>query len=181
VSSSEKQLGIIKDIFLSVDAGTRYDVYFTDRRIAIVCMGKASHFESQGAEPITFLPSSFGVPAPVDSYVEKVPDRQAVEEEIKNWSINDLLKLSKKSCFYTYEEIEEVRLLLGHKPKFIILSKDCESKFSPNEEQIRQICEIMPTIESLKNKFSVAGNWNLLQEIFKASICNQSSTITGES
>jgi hypothetical protein len=173
VSGSEKQLGIVRDIFLPADVNTRYDVYFTDRRIAIVCLGRANRFESDKSAQVSFMPSAFGVPPVTSSYIEKTENKQAIDEEIKNLSLDDLLKLSRKSCFYTHEEIEEVRVFLGHKPKFVILSKDCESKFSPNKEQIKQLCEILPAIETLKNKFSIAGNWNLLMELFKASFCQQ--------
>ena len=168
LSVSEKQLIIIKDVFLPVDINTRYDVYFTDKRIAIVCMGKANRFESEPAGEVSVI-SAFGVPPVTSSHVEKTENKQTIDQETKNWGIDDLLKLSKKSCFYTYDEIEEVKLILGHKPKFIILSKDCESKFSPNEDQIKQICEILPAIETLRNKFSIAGNWNILQELLQRS------------
>ena len=50
---------------------TRYDVYFTDRRVAIVCMGRAERFESETEEPLSYMPSAFGVPAPVAPYMEK--------------------------------------------------------------------------------------------------------------
>ena len=170
MSGSEKQLVIIRDVFLPVDVNTRYDVYFTDKRIAIVCMGRANRFESETAGEVSVI-SAFGVPPVTSSHVEKTENKQTIDQETKNMSLNDLLKLSKKSCFYTYDEIEEVKLILGHKPKFIILSKECESKFSPNEEQIMQLCEILPSIETLRNKFSIAGNWNILRELFKASLC----------
>ena len=62
-------------------------------------------------------------------------------------------------------------MIAGHKPKFIILSKECESKFSPDGEQFKQLSEMLSTIEILRNKFSIAGSWNILQEIFKASFC----------
>ena len=167
MSDSEKQLGFIRDIFLPLDINTRYDFYFTDKRIAIVCMGRANRFESETLDRVSLMPSAFGVPSPASSYVEKTEDRQSIDEKIKNWSLDDILKLSKKSCFYALEEIEEVKLILGHKPKFVILSKECESKFSPNEEQLKQLIEILPTIETLRKKFAIAGSWNTLQEIFK--------------
>lgn len=173
MSGFEKQLGIVKDIVLPVDINTRYDVYFTDKRIAIVCLGRANRFESDKSAQISLMPQAFGVPPMTSSYIEKTENEQTIDEEIKNFSIDDLLKLSKKSCLYTVEEIEEVKLILGHKPKFIILSKECESKFSPNQDQIKQLCEIVPSIETLRNKFSIAGNWNILQEIFKATFCQQ--------
>ena len=173
MSSSEKQLGIVKDIVLPVDINTRYDVYFTDKRIAIVCLGRANRFESDKSAQISLMPQAFGVPQMTSSYIEKPENKLTIDEETKNWTLDDLLKLSKKSCLYALDEIEEVKLIIVHKPKFIILSKECESKFSPNEEQIMQLCEILPTIETLKNKFTIAGNWNLLLEIFKASFCQQ--------
>ncbi len=168
MSSSEKQLGIIRDIILPLDINTRYDVYFTDERVAIVCMGKANRFESEKLTQVSSIPSAFGVPPVTSSYIEKTENIQDFDQEIRNLSIDDLLKLSKKSCFYSYDEIEEVKLILGPKPKFIILSKECESKFFPDEEQFKQLSQILRSIETLRNKFSIAGSWNILQEIFKA-------------
>ncbi len=167
MSGSEKQLVIVRDIVLPVDVNTRYDIYFTDKRLAIVCMGRANRFESDHSEQISLMPSPFGVPPVTSSYIEKTENKQTIDQETKNMSLEDLLKLSKKSCFYTHDEIEEVKLILGHKPKFILLSKECESKFAPNEEQIKQICEILPAIETVRNKFSIAGNWNKLQELLQ--------------
>jgi len=165
VSSSEKQFGIVKDIVLPLDINTRYDFYFTDKRIAIVCLGKANRFESDQSDQVSLMPSAFGVPPPVSSYVEKAKNSQSIEDEIKNLSLDDILKLSKKSCFYTYDEIEEVKLVSGHKPKLVILSKEFESKFCPDMEQFMQLVEIMPTIEALKNKLWISGSWNLLHDI----------------
>ena len=71
MSISERVLGIVNDIVLLVDAGTRYDVYFTDRRVAIVCMGRADRFESDSQGPLSLMASVFGVPPPVTSYAEK--------------------------------------------------------------------------------------------------------------
>ena len=62
------------------------------------------------------MPSAFGVPAPVESYAEKHRSKAAIDEKIKGWSLDDLLKFSKKSCFYTNEEIEKVKLVWGKTP-----------------------------------------------------------------
>jgi len=167
MSGSEMLLGIVKDIILPVDVNTRYDIYFTDRRVAIVCLGRATRFESEKSAQVSSMPLPFGVPPVTSSYIEKSENLGSIDEEIKGLSIDDLLKLSKKSCYYTLEEIEEIKLLLGRKPKFAILSKDCESKFLPSEEQVFQLIEILPTIGTLRGKFSVAGNWNLLEAIFR--------------
>jgi len=165
MSSSEKLLEIVKDVVLPVDIRTRYDVYFTDKRVAIVCMGKADRFESETLQPLSVMPSVFGVPPPMSSYVEKTHDSQSIDEKIKNLSLDDILKLSRKSCFYTNDEVEKVKLICGHSPKFIILSKECESKFSPDDEQFKQISDILTTIEPLRNKLWIAGKWNNLLEM----------------
>ncbi len=167
MSSLESQIAIVKDVFLPLDVKSRYDLYFTDRRIAIVCMGRAKRFESETLDSVSLMPSAFGVPPPAGSCVEKTPSSQSVEEEIRNWSLDDILRLSKKSCYYTYDEIEELKLVLGHKPKFEILSEECESKFSPSPEQLKALIDLLPNIEPLRSKLSVAGNWNVLQEIFR--------------
>ena len=165
MSSSEKLLGIVKDVVLPGDLRTRYDVYFTDKRVAIVCMGKADRFESETFQPLSVMPSVFGVPPPMSSYVEKTRNSQSIDEKIKDWSLDDILKLSKKSCFYIIDETEEVRLICGRTLKFVLLSKDCESKFSPDEEQFKQISDILTMIEPLRNKLWIAGKWNNLLEM----------------
>ena len=76
MSSSEKQLGIIRDIILPLDINTRYDVYFTDKRVAIVCMGRANRFESETLEEVSSIPSPFGIPSITSSYIEKT-EKQA--------------------------------------------------------------------------------------------------------
>jgi ribosomal protein L40E len=152
---SERQIGLIKDILLPVDPSTRYDIYFTDKRIAIVCMGHSNRFDGV-SESRSFL---FGVApeAPTNSYDER-KNLQTTEAEINQLPIAEKLKLSKKSCFYTYQEIEEVKLISGKKPKFAILSEECISKFAPNEEQFKQLADLLPTIEALEGKTSIIGN-----------------------
>ena len=120
-------------------------------------MGRAERFESETEEVLSYMPSAFGVPAPVASHVEKPETKPSIDEEVKGLSLDDLLKLSKKSCFYTNEEIEKVKLVWGKTPKFVILSRDCESKFVPDGEQFEQLIEILPTIEALRSKFWIAG------------------------
>jgi ribosomal protein L40E len=172
MSGSERVLGIVKDVVLPVDVRTRYDVYFTDKRVAIVCLGRADRIESETEESLSLMPSVFGVPPPVASYVEKTQNKPSIDEKIKDWSLDDILKLSKKSCFYTNREVEEVKLVWGKTPKFVILSKDCESKFTPDEEQFNQLIEIIPTVEGLKDKLWITGKWYVLYgENLVASFC----------
>jgi ribosomal protein L40E len=155
----EHQLGAIKDILLPLDIHTRYDVYFTDKRIAIVCMGQSSRIEHGTLEHRSYL---FGIaPEPLVSIENERKNERIIEEKINNLSLNEKLKLSKKSCFYTYEEIEQVKLILGKKLKFVILSEECISKFSPNLEQFKQLIDLLPNIEMLKDKTSIIGNLNL--------------------
>ena len=96
---SEKQLGIIRDIVLPLDINTRYDVYFTDKRIAIVCLGRANRFESDKSARASSIPSAFGVPPVTSSYIEKTENKQAIDQEIKNLSLGEILELSKKKLF----------------------------------------------------------------------------------
>ena len=161
MSGSERVLGIVKDVVLPVDVRTRYDVYFTDRRVAIVCMGRTERFESETEEPLSVMPSAFGVPPPMAPYSAK-REGKSIDEETKGLSLDDLLKLSKKSCFYTLEEIEEVKLVWGSKPKFLILSRECESKFLPGGEQVNQLMEIIPVVWGLKDKLWISGKYDEL-------------------
>ncbi len=165
--SPEQKNGIIRDVVLQADPKTRYDLYFTDRRVAIAAMGKASRSEADSLEVISVLPPAFGVPAPLPSKKMETTEKIEVDEEISKIDLDDLLKLSKKSCFYTYDEIREVRLIFGRKPRFEIYGEECESKFSPNGEQVEEIFELTTSVEALRNKLAVAGKWNTLQHIFK--------------
>jgi hypothetical protein len=155
----EQQLGIIEDLPLPLDITTRYDVYFTDKRIAIVCMGHSRRFDSGVPERRSYL---FGVaPEAFTNSDEQGKNRQIMEAQIKELTLDEKIKLSKKSCFYTFDEIEEVKLTSGKKPKFIILSQECISKFSPDEEQFKQLTDLLPTIEMLKNRLSFFGKLEL--------------------
>jgi ribosomal protein L40E len=173
---SERQLGIVEDLLLPLDIATRYDVYFTDKRIAIVCMGRSRRVDSEASEHRSYL---FGVaPEALTNPNEQRKNRQIIEEQIKELALDEKLKLSKKSCFYTYDEIEEVKLVAGKNHKFVILSKECISKFAPNEEQFKQLTDLLPTVDMLKNKFSIFGNLelNAIQEVksapFKCKYCS---------
>jgi len=155
---SERQLGIIVDLLLPIDLATRYDVYFTDKRIAIVCMGKSDRY----SEALVSRPLIFGVTPPgIVNKDEIRKNRQMMEEQINKLTLDEKLKLSKKSCFYSYEEIEAVKLISGKKHKFVILSQECVSKFSPNKEQFKQLTELLPRIEMLQNKLTIFGNLKL--------------------
>jgi hypothetical protein len=157
--NSERQLGTVVDLLLPLDITTRYDIYFTDKRIAIVCMGHNNRLDSGLSQSRSYL---FGIaPEALTSADEQRKNRQMIEEQIKELPLDEKLEISKKSCFYTYDEIEEVKLVSGKKHKFTILSKDCVSKFAPNEEQFKQLIALLPTIEMLKNKLSIFGNLNL--------------------
>jgi ribosomal protein L30E len=162
---SERQLGLIVDLLLPLDFATRYDVYFTEKRIAIVCMGKADRFEHGTFESRSLM---FGItPAVPLNIEEERKNKQIMEEEISKLNLDGKLKLIKKSCFYSYEEIEAIKLVSAKKPKFIILSKECITKFSPNEEQFTQLANLLPTIEMLKKKLSIFGHLDLnsVQEV----------------
>jgi len=157
----ERILAVVKDVVLQVDVRRRYDVYFSDKRVGIVCMGKAER-EWETQETLSYMPSAFGVPAPIPPQTEKAQNQPSIDDEVKGMSLDDLLRLSKRSCFYTLEEIEKVELIWGSKPKLIILSKDCESKFSPDDEQFAELLDIIPSVEGLKDKLWVAGKYDVL-------------------
>jgi hypothetical protein len=162
LSGSEKILGLIQDVLLPVDSNTRYDIYFTDCRIAIVCMGHSDRYEyGRTYSSLTFI-------APTTSSVDREKqeriNKTILEDEVSKLSMDEKLNLSKKSCYYTYKEIEEVRLVLGKQSKFIILSEDCESKFALTPDQQKQLGNLLPTIEPLKDKLSEAGSWSILHQ-----------------
>jgi len=176
MSAPEKVLGVVKDVVLPADVRTRYDIYVTDTRVAIVCMGRATRFESDTEEVLSFMPSAFGVPAPVLPTSTK-RERPSIDEEAKDLSLDDLLKLSKKSCFYTLQEIEEIKLVWGSKPKLLILSKDCESKFLPDTNQADQFMEIIPSVEGLKDKLWISGKYEELYGKSPLSVCKSCGLI----
>jgi hypothetical protein len=167
MSDSEKLFGTIEDVILPLDQKNRYDIYITDKRFAIVCLGKMSRFESDSFRSLSAVPAAFGVPPPIEGDTQPKPDMAEIKEEINRMPLDDLLRLSKKSCYYTYDEIKELRLILGHHPSFRILSEDCESKFYPDPEQAKWLLDMLTTVEPLKNKLALAGKWNVLEEIFR--------------
>jgi hypothetical protein len=158
MADAERQFGVIKDIFFPDDPSTRYDIYFTDQRVAIICMGPSKRYDEVTAGR-SFL---FGVApeAPINASEQRI-NRQTIEQEINQLSISEKLKLSKKSCYYTYQEIEEIKLISGKKPKFAILSEECITKLVPTPEQFKQLADLLPTIEVLNNKTTIIGNLKL--------------------
>lgn len=172
MSRSEKLFATIKDVLLPLDPGMRYDLYFTDGRIAIVCMGRLDR--EPGKLPYSPL---YGIAptAPPSESRERV-NKVIIEEEIDNLSLDDKLKLSKKSSYYTYNEIEEVKLVSGSKLKIVILSKEYISKFSPNKEQFKQLSDLLPTIDAIKDKLSISGNWQVIQEEVSSVQCTLCSS-----
>ncbi len=167
----ERQLGVVKDILLPLDKPTRYDLYLTNKRIVIVCMGRSSRMDSGVSPNRSFL---FGI-APEALQTDQRKDNQTIEEKLNSLSLDEKLKLSRKSCCYTYPEIEEAKLVSGKNPKFVILSKECVSKFSPNEEQFKQLTDLLPNIEMLKGKISIFGNLELkgmqVEQAFSCKYC----------
>lgn len=167
--NQEEQITIIRDIVLPADYNTRYDIYFTDTRIAIVCMGSIDRYRSEQFNVRAFPASSSAVSPPL-TYIDQ-RKTTGVEEELSKMPLDDILKLSKKSCYYTYEEIESVRLAWGKKPKFGIFSADSESKFSPDEDQFKQLLDLLTTFEPLCDKLVIAGYWKELQTILAKFVC----------
>jgi hypothetical protein len=167
MTNTEKQLAIIQDVLLEQDHKNRYDIYLTDKRIAIVCLGKMSR-ESDSYGSLSAIPAAFGMPAPTESNIRPKQDMAEIEAEINRMPLDDLLRLSKKSCYYTYEEIEELRLVLGRRPVFRILSEDCESKFRPDPQQAMALLDLLTSDEVLREKLAVAGKWSVLEKIFQA-------------
>jgi hypothetical protein len=169
MSSEEKQLAIIPDVVLPADINTRYDIHFTDQRIAIVCMGPANRFGYGIGKLHTFPAASSAITPPLTYVDEK--DKVEVEEELSTVPLDELLTLSKKSCEYAVKEIEALRLVWSKRPKFVVLSEDCESKFAPDEEQFKQLLDLLTTTEPYSSKLEVAGNWKQLQELLAMVVC----------
>ena len=155
MSASEKQLGIIKDICVSRDSQARYDLYFTDKRIGIVYLGtKGGTYYGTGGLVGALIAEGVNVTA------KKIAENQLKkkEEKMTNLTLDKLLPLNKKSCFYTYDEVEEIKLVSGKKLNFMILSEECESEFSPTKEQFEELSNLLPTIEVLKKKLTLIVN-----------------------
>ncbi len=169
MSSQEEQLLVIPDVVLPADINTRYDIYFTDRRIAIVCMGPIDRYGYSMGKMHTF-PSASGAVTPPMTYVDE-KDTAEAEEQLSTVPLNDLLKLSKKSCQYTLDEVEALKLIWGKQPKFVVQSQDCESRFTPDEVQFNQLLELLTSFEPLSDKLKVAGNWKQLQALLTTVIC----------
>lgn|GEM_PF-1437006 len=169
MSSQEEQLLVISDVVLPADINTRYDIYFTDRRIAIVCMGSADRYGYSMGKMHAF-PSASGAVSPPMTYVDE-KDTAEAKEQLSTVPLNDLLKLSKKSCQYALGEVEAVKLIWGKQPKFVVQSQDCESRFTPDEVQFTQILELLTAFEPLSEKLRVAGSWKQLQALLTTVIC----------
>jgi hypothetical protein len=169
MSTQEEQLLVIPDVVLPADINTRYDIYFTDRRIAIVCMGLVDRYGYSMGKMHAFPAASSAVTPPMTYVDEK--DTAEAEEQLSTVPLNDLLKLSKKSCQYALDEIEAVKLIWGKQPKFMVQSQDCESRFTPDEVQFKELLDILTSFEPLSDKLKVAGSWKQLQALLTTVVC----------
>jgi hypothetical protein len=167
--NEEKQLAVFPDVILSADINTRYDIHFTDRRIAIVCMGPANRF-GYGIGKLHTYPAASSAITPPLTYVDE-KDTVEAEEELSTVPLDELLELSKKSCQYAIKEIQTLRLIWGKRPKLVILSEDFESKFAPDAEQFKQLLDLLTTTEPYCSKLEVAGSWMQLQELLSLVVC----------
>ena len=72
--------GVVRDVVLPADVRTRYDVYFSDRRVAIVCMGRAEReWDTQSLFPSCLQRS--GSPPPTAPHPEKTQAKQSIDEK----------------------------------------------------------------------------------------------------
>jgi hypothetical protein len=153
MSTSERQIALIRDVVVSRDSKNRFDLFFTDRRIAIICVGgKGERFYGTGG----LIGSLVGEGITVLSKKIANDNLKETEENMKNFSLDELLAMEKRNGFYTYDEIEEIKLYAMKHGffKFIILSEECEGEFSPNKEQYAELCGLLPSIDALKGKIN---------------------------
>ncbi|HSV50207.1 MAG TPA: zinc ribbon domain-containing protein [Candidatus Acidoferrales bacterium] len=168
MSSQEKQLQIVRDVVLQADVNARYDLYFTNSRLAIIYMGKIDRYGNELFK-IRSVPTTSSAVSPPLTYVdERTSQVKAVEEELSTMPLDQIMRLSKKNSDYTYDEIEEFQLFWGEEPEFAILSADYETEVGLNQEQFKQLLEFITGYETLSNKLVVSGNWKQLKEILNS-------------
>jgi hypothetical protein len=165
MSNQEKQLQIIRDVVLQTDVNARYDLYFTDSRIAIIYMGKIDRYNNQMYQNRSYPSTSTAVSPPMAYVDSRTAEVKAVEEELSHMPLDQIMRLSKKNSDYSYDEIEEVQLFWGEEPELAILSADYETEIGLNQEQFKQLLEFITGYEPLSDKLVVSGNWKQLKEI----------------
>jgi hypothetical protein len=168
MSSQEKQLQIIRDVVLQTDVNARYDLYFTDSRVAIIYMGKIDRYNNEMFQKGSYPSTSTAVSPPMAIVDSRSAEVKAVEEELSHMSLDQIMRLSKKNSEYTYDEIEEFQLFWGEEPELAILSADYETELGLDKEQFKQLLEFMTGYGPLSDKLVVSGNWKQLKEILNA-------------
>lgn len=168
MSSQEKQLCIIRNVVLQADVNARYDLYFTDSRIAIIYMGKLDRYTNQMYQNRSYPSTSTAVSPPMAYVDSRAAEVKAVEEELSNMPLDQIMMLSKKNSEYNYEEIEEFQLFWGEEPELAILSAEYETEVGINQEQFKQLIEFITENEKLSDKLVVSGNWKQLKEILNS-------------
>lgn len=165
MSNQEKQLQIIRDVVLQTDVNARYDLYFTDSRVAIIYMGKLDRYNNQMYQNRSYPSTSTAVSPPMAYVDSRAVEVKAVEEELSHMPLDQIMRLSKKNSDYTYDEIEEVQLFWGEEPELAFLSADYETEVGLNQEQFKQLLEFITRNTTLSDKLVVSGNWKQLKEI----------------
>lgn len=99
--TSEILLGLITDIILPLDIHTRYDLYFTDKRIAIVSMGNTDRVDYGKLGRRALISAAVGVAPAIFMYADEARTNKPVQKkEVEGLTLDELLKLQEELLLY---------------------------------------------------------------------------------
>jgi len=124
------------------------DLYFTDKRLAIVFLNKKTFFAP---------PTVLGFIAGYEAGQKMMKKTTNSDSQPPNVSIDFLLGQNKNNRAVAYEDLEYIRI---HQARFgsnLTLKSAITGwrQFAPNEFQLKQLSLVLPTIATLNGKLEI--------------------------
>jgi hypothetical protein len=144
MENAERQIAFFKNIILSKDLASKYDLYVTDKRLVVIKTGPRPRYLGHWLAG-TLIGQNWAEP------IEK--------EKMKDLALDEMLRKDKKSFALAYDNIEKIQLL---DPKsrwkdrtLDVKSGETQTKFILNKEQFEQLSTALPGIVALRGKIEI--------------------------
>ena len=143
---SERQIAVIKDIQYADDYLSTYDLYVTNRRLAVI------------QTKFGYVGSNF-----VDIIEQRdeaaVKRKKELKEKFESLSLDEKIGCRYENFAVNYEEITQIKLNDKHFPwreaTLKIVSKKKKAKFYPTKEQFEQLTDVLSSIGALWEKLVI--------------------------
>jgi hypothetical protein len=157
MQNPERQIAVIRDILCTDDYLSKYDLYITDRRLAVI---KTKHFYNDGTGGVGWYLVGSNLVDIIEQRDEAAAKRKKeLKEKFENLSLDEKIGCRYENFAVNYEEIIQIKLNEQHFPwreaTLKIVSKEKKAKFHPTKEQFEQLSDVLSNIGALWKKLII--------------------------